>query len=283
MNTTIPNWSSDFVKANGIRLHYRRTGGDKPPLLLAHGLTDDSMCWIRAAQVLEQDYDLIMLDARGHGRSDAPESGYSPQDHAADLAGFIEALSLDKPILLAQSMSASSAAVLAGEYPNLAHCLILEDPPWRSETLETNGEREGRMAKWQQQIVKNRAKTREEIIAFARAWHPSWDEIEYGPWADAKRRVSPHAFEFILTERSWEEAIPKIACPTLLITADPERGAVLTPEVTQQIVDINPNIQAVHVPEAGHDIRREQFDAYMEAVQIFLQSVRDNLCGPRPI
>jgi len=275
------NWSSNFVKSNGIQLHYHYTNGyhangNKPSLLLAHGLTDDSRCWIRTAQLLQQDYDLIMFDARGHGRSDAPESGYSPDDHAADLAGFIEALSLDKPILIAQSMSATSAAVLAGEYPILVSCIILEDPPWRSGVIETTQEREARMAKWQQQTVKNRAKTREEIIAFARQWYPTWAEIEYGPWADAKQLVSPHAFEFILTERSWEEAIPRIACPTLLITADPERGAVLTPEVTQQILDMNPLIQAVYIPGAGHDIRREQFEAYMEAVRMFIQTIGEN-------
>ena len=272
---TILNWSVNFVKSNGIRLHYHHTNGNKPPLLLAHGLTDDSLCWIRAAQVWEKDYELIMLDARGHGRSDAPQTGYSVHDHAADLVGVIEALSLDEPILIAQSMSASSAAVLAGEYPKLVSCLILEDPPWRTGTIETTQERETRMAKWQQQTIKNRAKTREEIIDFARKWYPTWDEIEYGPWADAKQRVSPHAFEFILTERSWEEAIPKIACPTLLITANPERGAVLTPEVTQQIIGMNPLIQATRIEGAGHDIRREQFVAYMEAVQAFLQPVHE--------
>ena len=79
-------WTSGDVVANGIKIHYNRTGGDKPPVVLAHGFTDNGLCWTRAAQVLEQDYDVIMYDARGHGFSDAPESGYSTEDHAADLA-----------------------------------------------------------------------------------------------------------------------------------------------------------------------------------------------------
>lgn len=49
------------------------------------------------SQVLEKDYDLIMMDARGHGLSDTPEMGYTPADRAADLAGFIQALGLEKP------------------------------------------------------------------------------------------------------------------------------------------------------------------------------------------
>ena len=93
------NWSSGFVQTNGVRIHYHRTGGDKPALLLSHGITDHGMCWRRVAQALEKEYDLIMVDARGHGHSDAPETGYSSRDHAADLAGLIEALALEKPKL----------------------------------------------------------------------------------------------------------------------------------------------------------------------------------------
>ena len=70
-------WPSNQVKTNGITLHYHRTGGDKPPLVLAHGITDTGLCWIRAAQVLQEVFDIIMVDARGHGHSDKPERGYS--------------------------------------------------------------------------------------------------------------------------------------------------------------------------------------------------------------
>ena len=40
-------WQDDYVTANGIRLHYWRTGGDKPPLVLSHGITDSGLCWNR--------------------------------------------------------------------------------------------------------------------------------------------------------------------------------------------------------------------------------------------
>ena len=61
-----------YVMANGIRIHYWRTGGDKPVLLVAHGSSDDGLCWTNLAKELEADYDIIMPDARGHGLSDPP-------------------------------------------------------------------------------------------------------------------------------------------------------------------------------------------------------------------
>ena len=39
------SWQSAFVNTNGIRLHYTRTGGPNPPLVLAHGVTDNGLCW----------------------------------------------------------------------------------------------------------------------------------------------------------------------------------------------------------------------------------------------
>src|SRR5689334_14974538 len=101
-------WSSGEVETNGITMHYYRTGsgGQKPSLVLSHGATDDGLCWSRVARALESDYDVIMPDARGHGLSTAPEQGYSSMDHAADLAGFIRALGLQRPGVGGHSMGA---------------------------------------------------------------------------------------------------------------------------------------------------------------------------------
>ena len=56
------NWQSGDVVVNGLRLHYTRTGGDKPPFVLAHGFSDDGLCWTPVARQLEADYDVVMID-----------------------------------------------------------------------------------------------------------------------------------------------------------------------------------------------------------------------------
>src|SRR4051794_8302954 len=63
--SSMGSWQSGDIDANGIRLHYTRTGSGKPPIVLAHGVTDDGPCWSPLANELEADYDLIMVDARG--------------------------------------------------------------------------------------------------------------------------------------------------------------------------------------------------------------------------
>ena len=65
-------WQQGDVLTNGIRMHYYRTGGNKPPVVLCHGGSDAGLCWTPVAKILEADYDVIMIDARNHGLSETP-------------------------------------------------------------------------------------------------------------------------------------------------------------------------------------------------------------------
>ena len=102
------NWHSDLVQVNGHAIHYYRTGGQKSPLILLHGFSDNGLCWLRAAQTLQVTYDLIMPDAHGHGLSYRVTPG-QPLNLVDDVAGLIQALELKKPALLGHSMGASTA------------------------------------------------------------------------------------------------------------------------------------------------------------------------------
>src|SRR4051812_40372919 len=132
------DWHTGFVETNGLRLHYTRRGGDKPPIVLAHGVTDAGPCWTPVADALAAEYDAIMVDARGHGHSDAPEGGYGPADQADDLAGVITALELERPAVLGHSMGAATALVLAGAYSDRVGAILLEDPPaWWTDRADS--------------------------------------------------------------------------------------------------------------------------------------------------
>jgi pimeloyl-ACP methyl ester carboxylesterase len=141
------DWQTDYVETNGLRLHYTRTGGDKPPIVLTHGVTDAGPCWMPVAETLAAEYDAIMVDARGHGRSDAPEGGYGPAEQADDLAGVITALALERPAVLGHSMGAATALVLAGVCSDLPGAILLEDPPaWWTGWFDTPAARERHVA-----------------------------------------------------------------------------------------------------------------------------------------
>jgi N-formylmaleamate deformylase len=266
-------WASGDVVANGIKLHYIRTGGDKPSVVLAHGITDNGLCWTRLAQALAPDYDLIMVDARGHGLSDKPDS-YMLNDHVADLAGLVQGLGLDKPVLAGHSMGAGNVAAAAAARPGLCRGVILEDPPWQSETPDS-AEDLADMDNWRTDLIAQKAKTGEQILAQGRAGSPTWDEVEWPAWVESKQQVDPDVLLWAKEApfASWREIVPQLTCPVLLITADPELGGIVTAEVAQQTINLNSKVKVAHITMAGHSIRREQFAAYLQAVMAFLKEV----------
>ncbi|MEZ4662611.1 MAG: alpha/beta hydrolase [Caldilineaceae bacterium] len=265
------NWTSDKIAANGITLHYTRTGGDKPPLVLAHGFSDDGLCWTPVAKALEADYDVIMVDARGHGRSDAPEAGYNPPTMAADLAGVITGLGLSKPVVMGHSMGGSTTMALAGLYPDLPGAIIIEDSGASNRMGGNSAEAKARLQQWHDRMVNLQSKTRAEVLQQGRTDNPTWSDAELEPWSHAKLRFNLNALNREgAGDVNWEHILGHITCPALLLHADPDRGGGVTAERAAEMQGMMAQLQTVHIAGAGHNIRREQFGAYMEAVKSFL-------------
>ena len=267
-------WQSGIVKSNGIHLHYTRTGGNKPPLVLLHGVIDDGLCWSPVARVFEHDYDVIMLDARGHGRSDGPQSGYDPITQARDVAGMIAALNLAKPRILGHSMGAVTALVFAAMYPDLPHAIALEDPPAWWLPYEPEPDADQQIAAFINDILSLVNKPRDQMIADVKADHPHWTDAELEPWADAKQRfnqsVATSVFNALNPQTvDWQTLLPNVRCPTLVIRADVEQGGILDPAGVTALRTLIPHVQSAQIGNAGHSIRRDQFDDYMKLVQAF--------------
>lgn len=265
--------SSGDAWVNGIRLHYYRTGGAGPTLILLHGITDSGRCWPRPVRHLRDQYDLVMVDARGHGLSEAPDRGYSFQDHAADLMGLIQVLGLRRPVLVGHSMGAVTALVAAAQAPGEIGALVLEDPPLadpEGASLEPETWREEARAR----ILKERGQPLAELIAERRAESPNWSDDELAPWAEAKHQVSPQVAEIAFSlPVVWRPLMRRIDCPILLLTADPKAGACVTPEIAREAASWWRDGRTVSIQGAGHNIRRDQFANYMAALTAFLADV----------
>ena len=267
-------WTAGYIVSHGTKLHYYRTGGGKLPLVLLHGISDDGLCWTPVAEVLANKHDVIMVDLRGHGKSDAPEDGYDYATMATEVTGLIEGLALENPIVMGHSMGAMTTLALAGLAPDLLRAIILEDPPafWRVGPLsqEDLDARAG-MRAWFYEVKR---KTRDELLKAVRIENPAWPEAELGPWADAKHRFSLKITQMLDSQEAVPTNFPvilkQITCPVLLITADPERGAILTNEDVAELQKSVPHLKRVHISGAGHNVRREQFSRYLEVVNSFL-------------
>jgi pimeloyl-ACP methyl ester carboxylesterase len=240
-------------------------------LVIATGVTDMGITWARVARALEQDYDVIMYDKRGHGLSQKPAAGYTFQHHAEDLVALIAALGLQRPRVIAHSGGAAAATLAAADHPELMACLILEDPCWGTGWGEWDALAVG-MREW---FLGLNGKTREQFSAQFRADNPGWTDEEVTLLAETKVQVSPHVVQtFDQPEPPWREALPRIACPILLITGDPELG-VFTEDDTQVTASLWRDGQVVQIDGAGHMVHFDRYEPFVKAVQAFLTQVEE--------
>lgn len=103
---------SSYLLVNGLRVHYLHwnLGLGGQPVVLLHGLASNARIWELVAPYL-QDHGMQVLatDLRGHGLTDKPDGDYGFETFHRDLAGFINALELERPLLVGHSWGASLA------------------------------------------------------------------------------------------------------------------------------------------------------------------------------
>lgn len=268
------NWTEgDVDLGNGVMHYYRAGVAGAPAIVLAHGFSDTGLCWQPTAQALAADYDLVMPDARGHGRSARLIQGRH-YDLTDDLIRVIQALGLSRPIVFGHSMGAFVASLLAARRPDLASALVLIDPPWftlRSDASYPMRIDDSNMAAWVRTLP---GKTQQQLMEECRREHPTWPEVIVERWCEGKKLLDQNVIDTtLIPESNIRATVEAIHCPVLLLTADPELGGIVTPEVAQEVAQVNPQIQTVRIREAGHHLNFTQPGAYLRAVEQFLSAL----------
>jgi pimeloyl-ACP methyl ester carboxylesterase len=121
--------SSQFVDANGLRLHYLDYGSPaKPPLICLHGLSGNAHNFDYLAPHLATDWHVMAVDVRGRGDSAWGSPGeYNASVYVADLAAMLDALAIPRITLIGTSMGGVISMMFAGGYPERVERLILND------------------------------------------------------------------------------------------------------------------------------------------------------------
>jgi 3-oxoadipate enol-lactonase len=104
------------VAVNGISLAYERRG-EGIPLVLLQGYPLDHTSWNEVASLLEYEFDIIVPDLRGFGRSTTVDTPYTLSDMADDLAGLLDHLKIEKAAFAGHSMGGYIALTFTKKYP----------------------------------------------------------------------------------------------------------------------------------------------------------------------
>lgn len=120
-----------FARASdGTRLHYEASGSGErgaPALILVHGYAGNETQWQPAARLLARNHRVVRMDLRGHGRSDAPSSGYSMRKFADDLATVARSARVRSAVVCGHSLGSAVALSAASRHADLVRGVVLVD------------------------------------------------------------------------------------------------------------------------------------------------------------
>jgi non-heme chloroperoxidase len=112
--------------STGVTLQYVEHGDPAGiPVIMLHGVTDSWHSFEPVLPHLPKSVRALALTQRGHGDADRPTTGYRTRDFAADVAAFMDALSLETAVILGHSLGSTNALRFAIDFPHRMRGLIL--------------------------------------------------------------------------------------------------------------------------------------------------------------
>ncbi len=109
---------SQFVTVNGVKLHYLDWGGSGAPLVFLAGMASSAHTFDDLAPRFTDKFRIVALTRRGTGASERPESGYTLNQLADDIKGFLDALGIQRASFAGHSLGGDQITVFAGKYPD---------------------------------------------------------------------------------------------------------------------------------------------------------------------
>jgi pimeloyl-ACP methyl ester carboxylesterase len=261
------------------RLHYLEwnpTG--RETLVLLHGNSANAWWWQPLARAIDANgFRLLALDQRGHGDSEwVRPPAYALDDYAGDLARFIQAAGLVRPIVIGHSKGGMSVLAFAGRFGELARAAIAIDVAVTS-TLR----RDRFMARLKMLPTVTYADRATAIARFRLI--PDEGEIDPAVLTE----IAEHSIERIADGRyrlkfdrasfaggdSLEvpAAIARIGIPTLLIRAGMSR--IMTAEAGAAAAASNPQVSLVEISAAYHHVPLECPESLARAITDFAAMV----------
>jgi 2-succinyl-6-hydroxy-2,4-cyclohexadiene-1-carboxylate synthase len=257
----------------------------KPVMVFLHGWGGSGCYWQPIAQALIAEFDCLLYDLRGFGRSHDPVhavtdiEAYQLQSYVEDLATLLEMLSLTQVCLHAHSMGATIATLFTNQYPHRVQQLILTCSGLFTYDQQAF-QRFHQVSRW---LVRSRPQWLSQVplldrLLMARFLHQSIAQEQRRAFvkdyltADTTAALGTllsAVSEAVATAMSVELA--RLTMPTLLISG--EQDQIVSAQSGRQAAALNPKIEYRVIEQTGHFPMLEDPPTYLEQVQRFLSSV----------
>lgn len=258
--------------STGVRMEYVEQGPvDGVPVVFLHGVTDSWRSFERLLPLLPPHVRAFALSARGHGDSSRPDKGYLIADMSNDLRAFMDAMGLDKAVVVGHSMGSMVAQRFAADHPDRLAGLVLMGA---FATLF----RDPGVTDFYRSAV---APLTDPIGSdFAREWQrstlarPMADEHFEAVVAETLKvpaRVWREAFEGFLDTADFSDALKTVAAPALILWGD--RDAYTPREQQERLRAAIPGARLVVIKGGGHGFHWEDPARVAKELRHFLSTL----------
>ena len=273
------------VDVRGVNHYYEwirsSENSGKPVMVFVHGWGGSRRYWRSTAEAIADNFDCLLYDLRGFGRSplpaNKPDLKYAMEDYADDLAALLDALNLDRVYLNAHSMGASIATFFLNRYSARVQQAILTC----NGIFEYDARAFAAFHKFGGYVVKFRYNW---FLKFPFADRMFMARFLHRPIARCDRQAFLEDFLLadyeaavgtIYTSVSKQavETMPqefaKISVPTLMVSG--EKDIIIPAKMGRQAAALNDKIQYVELPKTSHFPMLEDKTAYLNTIREFLQ------------
>lgn len=282
-----------YIQVRGVPHYYEwittpSADDKKPVMVFVHGWAGSARYWTSTAKVLSTQFDCLLYDMRGFGRSqgnssavtndgiDVSELTYELDEYTHDLAALINALQIQEVYICAHSMGASIVTLFLNRYPEKVERAILTC----SGIFEYDEKAFTAFHKFGGYVVKFRPQWLDKIpfvdqMFMARFLHRSIPAAERKAFLqDFLCADYDAALGTIFTSVSKEQAelmpgeFTQLKVPTLLIAG--EFDQIIPAAMGKQAASLNRGIEFAVVPQTGHFPMLEDPATYYQLIQGFL-------------
>jgi pimeloyl-ACP methyl ester carboxylesterase len=234
--------------------------------------------WGKVWPHFQENRPVLVLDQRGHGRSEKPDTGYAPSDYAGDLAALLRELGWGKCHIVGHSMGGRVALRFVSLHPEFARSLCLED-----SGVETNAER----VEWIRGLLGGVPTPFHERETAKRFFEENFrDDPMTGSFLHANletkedglidwRFQKPGMIETVVKGRATDAAaeFKALSLPTLLIRGG--RSTHLSIGEAERMAASRPNVELVEISGAGHYVHAEKPAEFCRALDEFIRRVEE--------
>lgn len=233
-----------YIQANGINIHYEEYG-EGAPLILLHGGTSTLKEWEAHIPSFAPHFHIYALDSRAHGKTDNPTGRLTYRMMADDVATFIKALDLPRPLVCGYSDGGQIALELALRYPGLTQALVIGAAWYKFSEVYINGLKEWGFERPRELDFNKIQSTFPQFVEMWKMEHRRDDDPDY--WKSLLLQIS----ELWLTPLNYTEAdFKQVTDPVLIIIGD--RDGLIPLEDAIEMYQMIPNAELAVLPNADH-------------------------------